>query len=43
MNFAREERRVPVENTTLSLTTHDGVRLDDGHAVLPPLAGALVR
>jgi maltooligosyltrehalose trehalohydrolase len=43
MNFAREERRVPVERTTLSLATHDRVRLEDGHAVLPPLAGALVR
>ena len=25
------------------LATHDGVRLEDGFAVLPPLAGALVR
>jgi maltooligosyltrehalose trehalohydrolase len=43
MNFSREERRVPVDGATLALTTHEGVRLEDGHAVLPPLAGALVR
>jgi maltooligosyltrehalose trehalohydrolase len=43
MNFARKERRVPVERTTVSLATDDGVRVEDGYAVLPPLAGALVR
>ena len=42
-NFAREERRVPVTGSTIGLATHDGVRLEDGHAILPPLAGALVR
>jgi hypothetical protein len=34
---------VPVAGAEVVLATHDGVRLDDGHAVLPPLAGALVR
>jgi maltooligosyltrehalose trehalohydrolase len=42
-NFAREERRVPVDGTQIILATHDGVRLGDGHVVLPPLAGALLR
>jgi maltooligosyltrehalose trehalohydrolase len=42
MNFAREERRVPVSGSRVVVSTHD-VRLEDGHAVLPPLAGALVR
>ena len=43
MNFAREERRVPVEGQRLLLATHDGARLEAGAAVLPPLAGALIR
>ncbi|HEX8104327.1 MAG TPA: malto-oligosyltrehalose trehalohydrolase [Solirubrobacteraceae bacterium] len=43
MNFAAEERRVAVEGARLVLATHDEARLDDGHVVLPPLAGALVR
>jgi len=41
-NFAAEERRVPVRGSELVVATHDGVRLDGGDAVLPPLAGALV-
>jgi maltooligosyltrehalose trehalohydrolase len=45
MNFAREERRVPLESARgeILLATHDGVRLDASEVVLPPLAGALVR
>jgi maltooligosyltrehalose trehalohydrolase len=43
MNFAREERSVPVDGDDLVLATHDGTRLEDGFVVLPPLAGALVR
>jgi hypothetical protein len=43
MNFAREERRIGVDGRELALATHDGVRLEDGHVVLPALAGALVR
>jgi hypothetical protein len=43
MNFAREERRIAVDGARVVLATHDGARLEDGHAVLPPLAGALVR
>jgi maltooligosyltrehalose trehalohydrolase len=43
MNFdASSERRVPVGGTEVVVATHD-VRVEDGHAVLPPLAGALVR
>jgi maltooligosyltrehalose trehalohydrolase len=42
-NLAREAQSVPVAGAEVVLATHDGVRLDDGHAVLPPLAGALVR
>ena len=43
MNFAREERSVPVDGGDLVLATHDGTRLEGGYVVLPPLAGALVR
>jgi maltooligosyltrehalose trehalohydrolase len=43
MSFAREERRVPVEGARVVLATHEGVRIEDGHAILPALAGALVR
>ena len=43
MNFAREERRVAVDGARIVLTTHDEARIEDGHAVLPALAGALVR
>lgn len=44
MNFAREERQVPVEGgaSEVRLATHDGVRIERGEVVLPPLAGALV-
>jgi maltooligosyltrehalose trehalohydrolase len=42
-NFAREERRVPVGGGELVFATHEGVRIDDGEAALPPLAGAVVR
>jgi maltooligosyltrehalose trehalohydrolase len=41
-NFAREARRVPAAGDRVLLATHDGVRLEGGHVVLPPLAGALV-
>jgi maltooligosyltrehalose trehalohydrolase len=43
-NFAREERRVPIEGGVgdVQLATHDGVRIERGEVVLPPLAGALV-
>jgi maltooligosyltrehalose trehalohydrolase len=43
MNFAAEERSVPVDGDDLVLATHDATRLEDGYVVLPPLAGALVR
>jgi maltooligosyltrehalose trehalohydrolase len=44
MNFSRDaERRVPGCGSEIVLATHDGVRVEDGEAVLPPLAGALVR
>jgi maltooligosyltrehalose trehalohydrolase len=43
MNFSRQERSVPVDGDDLVLATHDGARVEDGFAVLPPLAGALVR
>ena len=39
---ARASARVPVAGDRVVLSTHD-VRLEDGHAILPPLAGALVR
>jgi maltooligosyltrehalose trehalohydrolase len=42
MNFAREQRAVPVSGARVVLSTDD-VRLEDGHAILPPLAGALLR
>ena len=42
MNFSREQRAVPVAGERVTVSTHD-VRLEDGHAILPPLAGALVR
>jgi maltooligosyltrehalose trehalohydrolase len=42
MNFAREQRRVPVSGRELVLTTHAS-ELEQGAVVLPPLAGALVR
>ena len=42
MNFAREQRAVPVPGDQVVVATTD-VRLEDGHAILPPLAGALVR
>ena len=44
MNFAREERSVPVEGgvNEVELATHDGVHVQRGEVVLPPLAGALV-
>lgn len=43
MNFSHDaERRVPVDGTEVVVATHD-VRVEDGAAVLPPLAGALVR
>ena len=42
MNFAREQRAVPVAGARVVLATDD-VRLEDGHAILPPLAGALIR
>ena len=42
MNFSREQRAVPVSGEQVAVSTHD-VRLEDGHAILPPLAGALVR
>ncbi len=41
-NFARAARRVPVDGDTLVLATHPDVRLEEGAALLPPLAGALV-
>lgn len=41
-NFARAARRVPVHGDTLVLATHPDVRLEEGAALLPPLAGALV-
>ena len=41
-NFAGDARRVPVEGDELVLATHPEVRLEDGAAVLPALAGALV-
>jgi maltooligosyltrehalose trehalohydrolase len=42
-NFAHHgERRVPVAGREVVVATHD-VRLEDGHAILPPLSGALVR
>ena len=43
MNFSRQERSVPVDGDDIVLATHDGTRVEDGFAVLPPLAGALVR
>jgi maltooligosyltrehalose trehalohydrolase len=42
-NFAREERRVPATGSELVFATDDGVRIEDGAAALPPLAGAVVR
>ena len=42
MNFSREQRAVPVSGARVVLATDD-VRLEDGHAILPPLAGALLR
>ena len=42
MNFAREERRVPVEGSRVLVSTHDA-RVEDGAVVLAPRAGALVR
>jgi maltooligosyltrehalose trehalohydrolase len=43
-NFAREERRVPLDfdPSEIVVSTHDA-RLDGRSVVLPPLAGALVR
>ena len=43
MNFAREERSVPVDGDEVVLATHGGTRLEGGYLVLPALAGALVR
>lgn len=42
-NFAREERRVPIGGGELLFATDEGVRVEAGTAVLPPLAGAVVR
>ena len=42
MNFSHEQRAVPVAGDRVVVSTHD-VRLEDGHAILPPLAGALIR
>jgi maltooligosyltrehalose trehalohydrolase len=43
MNFSHDaERRVPVAGSEVVVATHD-VRVEGGAAVLPPLAGALVR
>ena len=42
-NFAAEPARVAVGGDELVLATHEEVALRDGHAELPPLAGALVR
>jgi maltooligosyltrehalose trehalohydrolase len=43
MNFSSgAERRVPVDGTDVVVATHE-VRVEAGAAVLPPLAGALVR
>ncbi len=43
-NFsADEERRVAAGGGELVLATHEGVSVDDGHVVLPPLAGAVLR
>jgi maltooligosyltrehalose trehalohydrolase len=42
MNFAREERRVPVGGGGVILATHAS-SMGDGNVVVPPLAGALVR
>jgi hypothetical protein len=42
MNFAREERRVPVRQHAFALATHEA-RVEDGAVVLPPLAGAPLR
>jgi maltooligosyltrehalose trehalohydrolase len=42
MNFAGEERRVPVAGAEVVLATHE-FTLGDGGVTLPPLAGALVR
>jgi maltooligosyltrehalose trehalohydrolase len=43
-NFSREERRVPLGNGggDVRLATHEGVRIENGEVVLPPLAGALL-
>jgi maltooligosyltrehalose trehalohydrolase len=42
MNFAREPRRVPVVRSLVVLGTHD-TPIRDGHVLLPPLSGALIR
>ena len=42
MNFDEGEQRVACDGQKLVLGTHDGVALDGGAVVLPPLSGALV-
>jgi maltooligosyltrehalose trehalohydrolase len=42
LNFAGEERRVPVAGAEAVLATHEAT-VEGGRATLPPLAGALVR
>ena len=44
LNFSADaERRVPVDGSEIVVATSGDVRVEEGHAILPPLAGALVR